>query len=125
MPVGPYPDFKTCVEHMRDKYGDKAENVCGAMEKRMHGGSSDVTETFEDNGKFYIKAFLLDSSVNQNAWGVDPSTLEENIRTYIGKPLVLQENFQHPDSGDSNYDHHMAYQDKFRIGNIIDVVNKD
>src|ERR1043165_2075753 len=107
---------------MRGKYGDNAEKVCGAMEKKM---ASDVTETFEDNGKFYIKAFLLDSSINQNAWGVDPSTLEQNIQTYIGKPLVLQDDFQHPDSGDSNYDHHMAYQDKFRIGNIIDVVNKD
>src|ERR1043165_7178471 len=107
---------------MRGKYGDNAEKVCGAMEKKM---ASDVTETFEENGKFFIKAFLLDSSINQNAWGVDPSTLEQNINTYIGKPLVLQDDFQHPDSGDSNYDHHMQYQEKFRIGNIIDIVNKD
>jgi len=110
---------------MKGKYGEKAGAVCGAMEKRMHGGSSEVVESFEDNGKFFLKAFLLDSSINQNAWGVDPSTLNENINTYIGKPLVLQENFQHPDSGDSNYDHHMQYQDKFRIGNIVDIVNKD
>jgi len=110
---------------MREKYGDNAEKVCGAMEKRMHGGSTDVIETFEDNGKFFLKAFLLDSSVNANSWGVDPSTLNENINTYIGKPLVLQDDFQHPDSGDSNYDHHMQYQDKFRIGNIVDIVNKD
>ncbi len=80
---------------------------------------------FEDNGKFYIKAFLLDSSVNKNSWGVDPSTLEQNIQTYIGKPLVLQDNFDHPNSGDSNYDHNLQYQEKFRIGNIIDIVQKD
>ena len=82
-------------------------------------------EIFEDNGKFYIKAFLLDSSVNQNAWGVDLATLDANINSYIGKPLVLQDDFEHPNSGDSNYDHVIQYQEKFRIGNIIDVVKKD
>jgi len=82
-------------------------------------------EIFEDNGKFYIKAFLLDSSVNQNDWGVDLSTLDANINSYIGKPLVLQDDFEHPNSGDSNYDHVIQYQEKFRIGNIIDVVKKD
>src|SRR6185503_21151367 len=125
MPVGPYATFNECVNAMKGKYGDKAGAVCGAMEKKMHGGSAATTEIIEDNGKFFLKAFLLDSSVNQNAWGVDPTTLDQNINTYIGKPLVLQDDFQHPDSGDSNYDHHMAYQDKFRIDNIVDIVNKD
>ena len=46
-------------------------------------------EIFEDNGKFYIKAFLLDSSVNLNEWGVDLATLDANINTYIGKPLSI------------------------------------
>lgn len=82
-------------------------------------------EIFEDNGKFYIKAFLLDSSTNLNQWGVDKTTLEANIQTYVGKPLVLQDDFEHPNSGDSNYDHTLQYQEKFRIGNIIDVVNKN
>ncbi len=123
MPVGPYKTFDECVNAMKGKYGDKASAVCGAMEKKMQGSAT--AEIIEDNDKFYLKAFLLDSSVNQNSWGVDPTTLEQNIQTYIGKPLVLQDDFEHPNSGDSNYDHHMAYQDKFRIGNIIDIVNKD
>ena len=89
----------------------------------MHGAST--IEIFEDNNKFYIKAFLLDSSVNLNDWGVDLATLDANINTYIGKPLVFQDDFEHPNSGDSNYDHNLQYQEKFRIGNIIDIVKKD
>jgi hypothetical protein len=82
-------------------------------------------EIFEDNGKLFIKAFLLDSSVNLNEWGVDLATLDANINTYIGKPLVLMDSFEHPNSGDSKYDHVIEYQEKFRIGNIIDIVKKD
>ena len=122
MPIGPFKDFQECVNAQvsKGKDNESAKKICGAMEKQAA-----TTEIIEDNGKFFLKAFLLDSSLNANSWGVDPTTLDQNINTYIGKPLVLQDDFQHPDSGDSNYDHHMAYQDKFRIGNIIDIVNKD
>jgi len=122
VPIGPFKDFQECVNAQvsKGKDNESAKKICGAMEKQAA-----TTEIIEDNGKFFLKAFLLDSSLNANSWGVDPTTLDQNINTYIGKPLVLQDDFQHPDSGDSNYDHHMAYQDKFRIGNIIDIVNKD
>lgn len=125
MPFAGYEDFQSCVDAQvsKGKDNETAKKICGSLQSQTEGASK--VETFEDNGKFFLKAFLLDSSVNQNAWGVDPTTLEQNINTYIGKPLVLQDDFQHPDSGDSNYDHHMAYQDKFRIGNIVDIVNKD
>jgi hypothetical protein len=107
----------------KGKDSESAKKICGQMEQNMHGASA--TELFEDNNKLYIKAFLLDSSVNLNDWGVDLTTLDANINTYIGKPLVLQDNFEHPNSGDSNYDHNLQYQEKFRIGNIIDIVKKD
>ena len=121
MPIGPYKDFQACVSAQvsKGKDSESAKKICGALEK----GAS--TEIIEDNGKFYLKAFLLDSSVNQNEWGVDLATLDANINSYIGKPLVLQDDFEHPNSGDSNYDHVIQYQEKFRIGNIIDVVKKD
>ena len=123
MPLGPYKDFDACVSAQVDKGKDNetAKKICGALEKE----ASNPVELFEENNKFYIKAFLLDSSVNENAWGVDYSTLDANINSYIGKPLVLMDSFEHPNSGDSNYDHTLQYQEKFRIGNIIDVVKKD
>jgi hypothetical protein len=79
-------------------------------------------DPFESNGHFFIKAFLLDSSVNLNKWGVSPHTLDANVNSFIGKPLVLTENFDHPDSGDPNLDHALLYQELYRIGTVIDVV---
>jgi hypothetical protein len=115
-------DFQACVKAQTDK-GESPEDAkasCSELEKK-----SASTEIFEENNKLYIKAFLLDSSVNLNEWGVDFATLDANINTYIGKPLVLQDDFEHPNSGDSKYDHVIQYQEKFRIGNIIDIVKKD
>jgi len=79
-------------------------------------------QPFESNGRFFVKAFLLDTSVNANNWGVSPRTLDANMSSYIGKPLVLTENFDHPDSGDPDLNHALLYQELYRIGNIVDVV---
>jgi len=79
-------------------------------------------EPFESNGRFFVKAFLLDTSLNQNNWGVSPQTLDANITSYVGKPLVLTEKFDHPDSGDPNLDHALLYQELYRIGSVTDVV---
>jgi DNA-directed RNA polymerase subunit RPC12/RpoP len=81
-------------------------------------------QAFEQNNKLFIKAFLLDSSVNLNQWGVSASTLDANINSYIGKPIVLQSDFQHPNSGDDNLHHQLSYQELFRIGTIIDINKK-
>ena len=83
--------------------------------------------TFTDNGRLYLKAFLLDSSVNINEWGVTPSSLKKNINTFIGKPLVLTEDYSHPvpaNAADS-LDHWLSYQEDYRIGTIVDVVPKE
>lgn len=78
----------------------------------------------KDNGDLYLKAFLLDSTTNVNGWGVNNATIRENIKTYVGKPFVLQNDFGHPMSNDT-YDHHLQYQESFRIGNIAEIVEKD
>ena len=121
MPIGPYPDFATCVAAQKKKGKDDnaAKKICGFLEKQSRSGSN--VEIDDQNDHLFLRAFLLDSSVNQNAWGVSPDTLQQNIQTYIGKPLVVQEDFQHPDSGDPNYEHHLQYQEKFRIGNIVGI----
>ena len=74
----------------------------------------------------YLKAFLLDSSININEWGVTPSSLKKNINTFIGKPLVLTEDYSHPvpKQADS-LAHWLSYQEDYRIGTIVDVVPKD
>ncbi len=117
-------ELDACVEKLiaQGKEKDEAFAICN---KQLGAASKVEVIEDKDNGRLYLRAFLLDSSINLNDWGVDPATLEQNINSYIGKPLVLQDDFQHPDSGDPNFDHHLTYQEKFRIGNIVDIVKKD
>lgn len=82
-------------------------------------------EIEEKDDHLYVKAFLLDSSVNLNAWGVNKETLDANISSFISRPIVVTQDFNHPESNDPNFDHHLNYQDQFRIGTIIDIVQKD
>jgi len=47
----------------------------------------------------YLKVFLIDASINQNNWGVSTATIDDNIKTAIGKPLVLYKNTGLPSDG--------------------------
>lgn len=42
-----------------------------------------------ENGDLYLKVFLLGGNVNGNNWGIDQATVEQNIQSAIGKPLVI------------------------------------
>jgi hypothetical protein len=42
-----------------------------------------------ENGDLYLKVFLLGKDINGNKWGIHQTTVEDNIRTAIGKPLVI------------------------------------
>ena len=153
MPVGQYKTFGECVgAQKRDGKDDlSARRICGQIEKktqeglRKEAGSNIKYE--DDNGHLYIKAFLLSSDVNINQWGVSPSSLDQRVNTFIGKPLVLTDNFKHPmppdmdrvgsadefDNDDDPYnaikvydivDHWLQYQEAYRVGSIIDITEK-
>lgn len=76
-------------------------------------------EKFESDGKFFIKSFLLDDSLNLNKWGVTRNALLANLDSFIGKPFVVTEDFGHPES--SSGDQLLKDQEKYRVGNIIEV----
>jgi hypothetical protein len=153
MPLGKYKTFGECVgAQKRDGKDDlSARRICGQIEKNTQEGlkkEAGSNVKYEDNnGHLYIKAFLLSSDVNINQWGVSPSSLEKQINTFIGKPLVLTENFKHPmppdmdrvgsseeyDNDDDPYnavkvdeivDHWLQYQEVYRVGSIIDITEK-
>lgn len=107
-------DAVNIVKYIKDHYNGSYESYIADIQLKP----------FEQNNKLFVKAFLMDSSVNQNQWGVSNDTLSANIRSYIGKPLVLQDNFDHPISQDDNLQHQLEYQELFRIGTIVDVVQK-
>lgn len=149
MPLGPYKTFDQCVLAQKKKGKDdlSARKICGQIEKNVREASSNVK--YEDkSGHLYIKAFLLDASVNINQWGINASSLDNRVSSFIGKPLVLTETFNHPmppemhrvggaaneyDDDDDPYntvnvndivDHWLAYQEIYRVGTIIDVTEK-
>src|SRR5215510_1524565 len=124
-------DLESCVQQVLEKNPDLDESNAYAICQNALGSVRDVSSTgqlatFEDNGRLYLKAFLLDASVNINEWGVSPASLPKNINTFIGKPLVLTEKFDHPlPTEHDSLDHWLAYQETFRIGTIVDVVPRD
>ena len=71
--------------------------------------------------RFFIKTFLVDSSINANKWAVTEKALRRNISTFIGKPIVLTPDFAHPEVPDGDGDKLFVEQEKFRIGIIIDI----
>ena len=74
----------------------------------------------EEGDKLFIKSFLVDSSINANNWAVTEQALRKNISTFIGKPIILTEEFDHPDAGEDG-DKLLQIQEDFRIGTILDI----
>ena len=151
MPVGPYSTFQQCeaAQIKKGKSPESAARICGALEKQTEQNVREASTTVryeDDNNRLYIKAFLLDASLNINKWGVSPASLDQKINTFIGKPLVLTESYKHPlppemdrvaseeyDNDDDPYnaikvhdivDHWLQYQETFRVGSIIDITEK-
>ena len=81
--------------------------------------ASELTQVYSDNDRFFIKTFLVDSSINANKWAVTEDALRRNISTFINKPIVLTPEFAHPEAPDG--DQLLIEQEKFRVGVIIDI----
>ena len=74
---------------------------------------------FENEDKLFIKFFLLDASVNLNTWGVTRQAMLKGLKSFIGKPFVLTPDYGHPNA--SNGDDLLVQQEKYRVGDIIEV----
>jgi hypothetical protein len=85
----------------------------------------------------YAKYWLLNAKqTNGNGWGVSPVSIAKNINKFIGRPFVVTakqwipeseygEQFEHPYLPTNNIDNIISHQEKFRVGSIVDVVEKD
>ena len=85
----------------------------------------------------YAKYWLLNAKQqNGNGWGVSQQSIAKNIHKFIGRPLVVTAKSWHPESvyGDQ-FEHPylptndinkvLDHQEQYRIGNIVDVIEKD
>lgn len=89
--------------------------------------NASVSIAANNNSKLFVKAFLLDASLNINKWRVTKDSIDKNINSFIGKPLVLTEQFDHPSPNQNqpeNLNHWLSYQESFRVGTIIDITTK-
>ena len=89
-----------------------------------------VQEAYEKEDKFYLKTFLLDDSVARNGMGVQPDYIPKNIHKFVGRPVILTPDFNHP----HEFEHYketkdyktdipelLKLQEKYSIGKIVDI----
>lgn len=88
-----------------------------------------VSDVFEQNGKLYLKTFLIDDSVNQANWGVRSEYIAKHINRFVGRPFILTAHRNHPyefygaireDYNDlpGTINRYLHAQEKYRIGTI-------
>lgn len=95
-----------------------------------------VSQDPNNPGEVYLKAFLIDDSINKNFWHVPEKALKKYANSFIGRPLIKHPNGDHPDYiKEGVVDHSptfvqdiLKHQEQYSIGNIVDVQleqNKD
>jgi hypothetical protein len=84
------------------------------------------------SGKF-AKYWLLNAKeTNGNGWGIAAHTASQNMKKFIGRPLVVTakswhgaseygEEYEHPYLPTNDIAAILRHQDKFRVGSIVDV----
>ena len=88
-----------------------------------------------NGNKKFAKIWLLNAQdINGNGWGVAQSTLDHNIKNFIGKPFVVTaqdflekpspygDQYVHPSLPTSSINANLTHQENFRVGNIVDIM---
>lgn len=85
----------------------------------------------------YAKYWLLNAKqTNGNGWGIASHTAKENMQKFIGRPLVVTsskwhgasvygEAYEHPFIPTDDLNQIFAHQEQFRVGNIVEVGEKN
>ena len=88
----------------------------------------DVSTDNETNDT-YLKAFLIDDSINANFWHIPNEYMKKYANAFIGRPLIRHPSGSHPDyikegailSSENFIQDIFNIQDKYKIGEIVDV----
>lgn len=75
----------------------------------------------------YIKAFLMDDTINQNFWHIPAGVMKKNASSFVGRPLIYHPSGAHPDylkegvvyQPETFVNDILKFQDRFKIGDII------
>ncbi|MEM3017951.1 MAG: hypothetical protein QXO25_03625 [Candidatus Bathyarchaeia archaeon] len=99
MPVGPWPDFESCVKAQMDKGYDEetARKICGKIEQQTREARfvyKVKAEPFTLQGGRYAKAQVIDTTTGRPSdphgirWGVTKQALTKALRSLLQAPLL-------------------------------------
>jgi hypothetical protein len=104
--------------------------------KGYKGESYKRASLISTTGK-YAKYWLLNAKqTNGNGWGVSQQSIAKNIHKFVGKPLVVTakswipnseygDAYEHPYLPTNDINKVFDHQEKFRVGSIVDIIEKD
>ena len=104
--------------------------------KAYRGYAYKRANLISNTGK-YAKYWLLNAKqTNGNGWGVSQQSIAKNIYKFIGRPLVVTakswianseygDAYEHPYLPTNDINKVFEHQEKFRVGSIIDIIEKD
>jgi hypothetical protein len=84
-------------------------------ETHYHGavqGEPEFLENYKNKKGYFIKKFLIGEEFNMNEWRVTWDAIKKDVWAFVGRPLVLTPDEDHP---------RVHEQDDFKVGEIIDV----
>ena len=127
------------VSQMKDRIAElkTAKEHSHSIAFRKHEGQYYRRASLAKQEGKYAKYWLLNAKqTNGNGWGVSPVSIAKNIHKFIGRPFVITakqwvaeseygDQFEHPYLPTNNIDNIISHQEKFRVGSIVDVVEKD
>jgi hypothetical protein len=127
------------VSQMKDRIAElkTAKEHSHSIAFRKHEGQYYRRASLSKQEGKYAKYWLLNAKqTNGNGWGVSPVSIAKNINKFIGRPFVITakqwvaeseygDQFEHPYLPTNNIDNIISHQEKFRVGSIVDVVEKD
>jgi len=138
--VDPNPQAETPEEIMQSAESAGREPTYIAQEHghrisfRGHSAGNYKTASLNEQSGKYAKYWLLNAKdTNGNGWGIAAHTAKDNMKKFIGRPLVVTASSWHGASEYGNeYEHPylptnditaiLDHQEKFRVGSIVDVV---
>ena len=101
---------------------------------RAHSAGNYKTASLNEQSGKYAKYWLLNAKdTNGNGWGIAAHTAKDNMKKFIGRPLVVTasswhgaseygDQYEHPYLPTNDITAILDHQEKFRVGSIVDVV---
>jgi len=125
------------IEAEEKEEAEEARKHKHLIEFKGHTGQYYKRASLVSSEGRYAKYWLLNAKqTNGNGWGVSQQSIAKNIRKFVGRPLVVTakswvpdseygDQFEHPYLPTNDINKVLNHQEKFRIGSIVDIIEKN